>query len=101
MAEKCPLFSGEHAIDSIPEFCLKHCYEQWDKAIMHQVGDYDFYDPSKDDCNHEMYPVAFSHEAVDRPDGSSLRLYSIVDMCEGCQAELGETTRQFECPFNE
>jgi hypothetical protein len=100
MSEKCPMFGGEHAIDSIPGFCRAHCYEYWDKEVEEQVGHYDFYDPPKDDCNHEAHPVVFSHEALDKPNTSPERIYSIVDMCKGCQAELGDTARSFECPYN-
>jgi hypothetical protein len=100
MSEKCPLTAGELRIDAIPGYCLSHCEPLWDKAIRTQVGYADWYDASKDDCDHEQHDVEYSHEALQKPDQSAKRVYSIVDRCAGCEVELMETDYTFECPNN-
>jgi hypothetical protein len=107
MAEKCPLDPGEHAIGKIPDYCYQHCEVLWDEAIKRDGGAYDYYDPDKfiepDEryCNHEHHGISNSHSALDRPNETDLRYYSLVDLCEGCLVELGETSYRFNCSQNE
>jgi butyrate kinase len=100
MSERCPLRSGELVIGSIPEFCMTHCYEEWDRALKEQGGLFDYYDPSNDECNHDRYEVEHSHEGLNKPDESEVRNYSLVDMCGNCECELMETVYRFNCPHN-
>lgn len=86
------------AVESLPDFCLRHCFEKWGEALKTQAGDIDDYETGTEDCSH--IPVVHSHESLQAVDSSSLRLYSIVDMCEDCGLELQETTYKFDCGNN-
>jgi hypothetical protein len=96
--EKCPLEAGQMKIDSIPEFCMSHCGSRWEEALRTQIGDMDWY--GAEGCNHDAHEVDFSHDALQRTDTTNERLYSIVDMCAGCQQELMETAYSFRCPYS-
>jgi hypothetical protein len=103
VSERCPLREGEHRIeglDGIPKFCEEHCQEEWREAIRTQVGDLDWYEADDEDCKHELHEVVHSHGGLIKPNGTSDRLYSDVDECEGCRVELMETTYTFKCPYN-
>src|SRR5476649_172371 len=108
MPEKCPLSGGGMEIETLPSFCMRHCGARWDEALRTQAPEIDDYGPTNDlnrrdedeKCPHERYGVTFSHEALQAPDTSSLRYYSIVDQCEGCETELRENVYTFDCPHN-
>ncbi len=92
------------AIEFLPTTCLKNCSRLWELAINEQPPELDNYvggiSDELSECNHELYEVVHSHEALQATDESSLRHYSLVDMCEGCQTELQENSYTFNCVNN-
>jgi len=103
-AEKCPLSGGAMAVESLPPFCRKNCAHLWEIAIKEQMSVIDSYPDGNVDeseaCNHELYEVVHSHEGLQPVDDSQKRIYSLVDMCEGCTTELQDSSYTFECPNN-
>jgi hypothetical protein len=102
VSERCPLSGGALAIESLPDICKKSCALLWEAAIKNYV-EVDYYPEkpeSNGDCSHELFEVVHSHEALQAVDDSSLRFYSTVDSCEGCETELFENIYRFDCPNN-
>ncbi len=104
MSERCPLSGGGMAIESLPDVCLKNCSHLWELALKEQTPELDSYLgeilDELSECNHELYEVVHSHQALQATSESALRHYSLVDMCEGCQTELQDNNYTFNCPNN-
>ncbi len=91
MSERCPLSGGGHAIESLPSFCLKNCFDRWDRVYRDKpaiVDDFAEIEPNDSHCQHENLGVSNSHEGLATVGKSSTRVYSIVDKCDNCQTEL-------------
>lgn len=97
-------------VHDIPYICMRQCEPLWDAAVQgqHTAGEYDTYShlfsDNPDECRHDNTPIGFSCESLAHTgDGTGLRIYTIVDECQGedCGLELGEQSYQFVCPFND
>lgn len=98
---RCPLSGGGHAIDVIPELCLRTCETRWEQAFSggntaHEV--YPQYDQGEDICSHPS--EEYSHSGLQSVNDTPRRIYAVVRRCDDCDVETGETTVEFSCPVN-